>query len=294
MSEFREGKVRANGLTFATLEAGEGPLVLCLHGFPDHARSFRHQLPALAAAGFRAVAPFMRGYAPSDVPADGPYQSAALAEDAVALIEALGYGRAVVFGHDWGAAAAYGAAVLAPERVVRLVTVAVPHGAAFPAALMTNYEQQRRSWYMFFFQTPFADGAVPFDDFRFIEKLWRDWSPGWECPADEMAALKDTFRRPGVLGAALGYYRATLNPANQLPALAEVQLRISMSPVSVRTLYFHGARDGCVGSELIEGMEQLFPQGLETVVVPDAGHFLHQERPEIVNAKLLEFLAPLR
>jgi pimeloyl-ACP methyl ester carboxylesterase len=294
MKEFREGRVRANGLTFATLEAGDGPLVLCLHGFPDHARSFRHQLPALAAAGFRAVAPFMRGYAPTDVPPEGPYQSAALAQDAVALIEALGHGRAAVFGHDWGAVAAYGAAVLAPERITRLVTAAVPHGAAFPTALLSNYDQQRRSWYMFFFQTPFADGAVPFDDFRFLERLWRDWSPGWEYPADEMAALKETFRRPGVLPAALGYYRATLNPANQLPELADVQLRISMSPISVKTLYFHGARDGCVGVELLAGMEQLFPQGLETVVVPDAGHFVHQEQPAVVNRKLMEFLAALR
>src|SRR5580765_1168097 len=103
MEELRQGRVRANGLTFATLEAGDGPLVLCLHGFPDHARSFRHQLPALAAAGFRAVAPFMRGYAPTEVPPDGPYQSAALAQDAVALIDALGYQRAAIFGHDWGA-----------------------------------------------------------------------------------------------------------------------------------------------------------------------------------------------
>jgi pimeloyl-ACP methyl ester carboxylesterase len=288
---FREGRVRANGLTFATLEAGDGPLVLCLHGFPDHARSFRHQLPALAAAGFRAVAPIMRGYAPTDVPADGPYQSAALAQDTVALIEALGHDRAVLFGHDWGALAAYGAAVLAPERVTRLVTAAVPHGAAFATAFLSNYAQLRRSWYMFFFQTPFADGAVPFDDFRFLEHLWRDWSPGWEYPPEEMMALKETFRRPGVLPAALGYYRATLNPAHQVPELAEVQLRIAMSPISVRTLYFHGARDGCVGVELLEGMEQLFPQGLEAVIVPDAGHFVHQEQPEVVNRKLLEFLA---
>ena len=294
MEATRQGRVRANGLSFATLETGDGPLVLCLHGFPDHARSFRHQLPALAAAGFRAVAPFMRGYAPTDVPADGPYQSAALAEDAVALIEALGHERAAVFGHDWGAVAAYGAAVLAPQRVVRLVTAAVPHGAAFPTALLTNYEQQRRSWYMFFFQTPFADGAVPFDDYRFIERLWQDWSPGWAYPPEEMAALKETFRSPGVLTAALGYYRATLNPANQLPELAEAQARISVSPIMVPTLYFHGARDGCVGTELLEGMDQLFPSGLDTVIVPDAGHFVHQERPELVNAKLLEFLAPLR
>ena len=294
MEQFRQGRVRANGLSFATLEAGDGPLVLCLHGFPDHARSFRHQLPALAAAGFRAVAPFMRGYAPTDVPADGPYQTAALAQDAVALIEALGYTRAAVFGHDWGAVGAYGAAVLAPERVARLITAAVPHGAAFPSALLANYDQQRRSWYMFFFQTPFADAAVPFADFRFLERLWQDWSPGWDYPAEEMDALKKTFRQPGVPAAALGYYRATLNPLNQDPALADVQMRISLSPISVRTLYFHGARDGCVGAELLDGMEQLFPQGLETVIVPEAGHFVHQERPEIVNRHLLEFLAPLR
>ncbi len=294
MEQFRHGRVRANGLTFATLEAGDGPLVLCLHGFPDHARSFRLQLPALAAAGYRAVAPFMRGYAPTDVPPDGPYQSAALAEDAVALIEALGYDRAAVFGHDWGAVAAYGAAVLAPQRVTRLVTAAVPHGAAFPTALLTNYDQQRRSWYMFFFQTPFADGAVPFDDFRFLERLWQDWSPGWAYPAEEMAALKETFRHPGVLAAALGYYRATQNPANQRAELAEVQQRTTLGPIAVRTLYFHGARDGCVGIELLDGMEQLFPHGLETVVVADAGHFVHQEHPEVVNPKLLEFLAPLR
>jgi pimeloyl-ACP methyl ester carboxylesterase len=294
MEQFRQDRVRANGITFATLEAGDGPLVLCLHGFPDHARSFRHQLPALAAAGYRAVAPFMRGYAPTEVPLDGPYQSAALAQDATALIEALGYDRAAVFGHDWGAVAAYGAAVLAPERVMRLITAAVPHGAAFPTALLTNYEQQRRSWYMFFFQTPFADAAVPFDDYRFIERLWADWSPSWQIPDEEMASLKETFRQAGVLGAALAYYRETLNPANQRPELAEIQARISVSPVAVPTLYFHGQRDGCVGVELLEGMEQLFPRGLETVIVPDAGHFVHQEQPELVNARLVRFLADRR
>ena len=109
--------------------------MLCLHGFPDHARSFRHQLPVLAEAGFRAVAPFMRGYAPSEIPRAGPYQSAALAEDALALIEALGHDRAMIFGHLLGAVAAYGAAILAPERVTRLVTVAVPHGPALPERL---------------------------------------------------------------------------------------------------------------------------------------------------------------
>ena len=291
MTEFKRAFVQANGVRFATLEAGDGPLVLCLHGFPDHARSFRHQLPALAAAGFRAVAPCMRGYAPTEAPADGRYQSAVLAQDIVELISALGYSSAHVFGHDWGAVAAYGAAILAPDKVTKLVTAAVPHGPAVLNAFMSDYDQQRRSWYMFFFQHPLAEAAVTHDDFRFIERLWQDWSPGWQYPTDEMAALKATFRSPGVLQAALGYYRATLNPANQDPALGELQAQIGMSPVTAPTLYLHGARDGCIGVDLAEGMEALFPNGLRKVVLPDAGHFVHAERPDEVNRIVLDFLS---
>jgi pimeloyl-ACP methyl ester carboxylesterase len=127
----RSATVRANGLQFGVLEAGSGPLALCLHGFPDAAHTWRHLLPALAGAGFHAVAPFMRGYAPTAVPADGAYHLSALVADAVALHEVLGGdANAVLIGHDWGAEAAYGAAAFAPGRWRRLVTLAVP-----PAAL---------------------------------------------------------------------------------------------------------------------------------------------------------------
>src|SRR5499427_5442956 len=123
----RPASVRANGLEFGLLETGSGPLALCLHGFPDAAHTWRHLLPALARAGFHAVAPFMRGYAPTDVPADGAYQVGALIADAVALHEVLGGDEnAVLVGHDWGAEAAYGAAAYAPDRWRRLVTLAVP------------------------------------------------------------------------------------------------------------------------------------------------------------------------
>jgi pimeloyl-ACP methyl ester carboxylesterase len=290
MVQFKTGTVRANGVRFATLEAGDGPLVLCLHGFPDTAYSFRQQLPALAAAGFRAVAPFMRGYAPTEIPADGRYQSAVLALDAIELISALGYSSAGVFGHDWGAVAGYGAAIAAPEKITKLVTAAVPHGPSVLNAFMTNYDQQRRSWYMFFFQHPLADAAVSHNDFRFLERLWQDWSPGWRYSAEDLEALKVTFRSPGVVQAALGYYRQTLNPALQDPALAEAQAQIGMAPVPVPSLVFHGARDGCIGSELLEGMEVLFPHGLRKVVISDAGHFVHQEKPEEVNRISIEFL----
>ncbi len=286
----REGIVRARGLEFPTLEDGEGPLALCLHGFPDHSRSFRRQLPALAAAGFRAVAPAMRGYAPSAMAPDGCYQTAALAEDTLALIEALGYDDAVVIGHDWGATAAYGAALAAPRRVRKLVTAAVPYGTQIMSAFATNYDQQRRSWYMFFFQTPFAEVALAHDDFAFLERLWGDWSPGWRWPAEEMARLKDTFRQPGVVSAALGYYRAMLDPTRQDARYAALQSRMMIEPIDVPAMMLHGANDGCIGSELLRGMEAFFPHGLRVEVVPDTGHFLHQEAPETINRLLLDFL----
>jgi pimeloyl-ACP methyl ester carboxylesterase len=290
MQTFKTGTVRANGIRFHCLEMGEGPLVLCLHGFPDQARSFRYQLPALAAAGYRVVAPYLRGYAPTEVLLNGPYQAAALAQDAVALIDALGQGHAVVFGHDWGAVAAHGAAAIAPEKVTRLITAAVPHGPAIFNAFVTSAAQQRRSWYMFFFQMPFAEDAVAYNNFAFLERIWQDWSPGWNYPQEEMDALKETFRQPGVLAAALGYYRHTLNPANQVAALAQIQEQMFVAPIAVPALYFHGEKDGCIGVELCEGMEGSYTKGVQKVIVPGAGHFVHQEKPEEVNRLVLEFL----
>src|ERR1700731_5165019 len=119
-SQVKRRVVRASNLNFTVIEMGDGPLVLRLHGFPDTAHSFRHQMPALAAAGYHVVAPFMRGYSPTEPAPDGRYDSAALSEDALALIAALGYKDAIIFGHDWGAVAAYGAAAVAPDRVSEL------------------------------------------------------------------------------------------------------------------------------------------------------------------------------
>ena len=160
------------------LEEGSGPLALCLHGFPDSAWTYRHLLPALADAGFRAVAPWMRGYAPTAVPADGRYQTGALGLDACALHEALGGdGDAVIIGHDWGAMATYTAANHEPDRWRRVVTMAVPPAGAVGAGFM-QYRQLKKSWYMFFFQHGLSDVVVGMDDLAFIDGLWADWSPG--------------------------------------------------------------------------------------------------------------------
>src|SRR6059058_4865982 len=183
--------VSAGGLEFGVLSCGEDPgrplasgsrrpLALCLHGFPDSAQTWRHLLPELAAAGFRAVAPWTRGYAPTAIPADGDFSVATLAADANALHEALGGDAdAVLVGHDWGAITAYGAAALATDRRRRLVTMAVPPPAVASAAFF-DYAQLKRSFYVYLFQTGLAEMVVSADDFAFIDNLWRDWSPSYD------------------------------------------------------------------------------------------------------------------
>jgi pimeloyl-ACP methyl ester carboxylesterase len=292
MSELREGRVAANELELPTLEAGppDGPLVLCLHGFPDTRHSWRHLLPALGDAGWRAVAPAMRGYAASAIPKQGGYALADLARDALAVVEALGAESTVLVGHDWGAATASGAAILAPGRVRKLVTMSVPHGT-FGRALFTDWVQQKRSWYMFLFQLPIAEMLVSAGDFAFLERLWEDWSPGYRMDDADRAALKATFAEPGVLSAALGYYRSALSAPPTDPVVVADQARMG-EPVSVEALHLHGEDDGCIGSEVCQGMEAFFQAGLRKLVLEDAGHFLQLEQPERVRREVLDFLGP--
>ena len=275
-------------VTFEAFDEGRGPLVLCLHGFPDQARSFRHQVPALVDAGYRVVAPYMRGYAPTSTPKDGRFDAMALADDVVALLDALEAETAIVFGHDWGAVATYFAALLAPARLTKIVTAAVPYGPQFFAAFTTNPAQIRRSWYMFYFQSPLADMAIRHDDFALVDRLIDEWSPGWTIPADDREATKACFRRAGTVESALGYYRQTMGPMFADPAAAAAGA-VSM-PLPMPGLVLHGARDGCIGAELVPPMRDYFPAGLRVEIVPDAGHFVHQERPDVVNRLVLDFL----
>jgi pimeloyl-ACP methyl ester carboxylesterase len=282
------GRVEANGVSFHYLEAGHGPLALCLHGFPDDAYTYSELLPALARAGFRGVAPFMRGYAPTSPAPDGRYQAVLLAQDALALIDALGGGRAFVVGHDWGATAVYGAAALAPERITRLVTLGAAHPAAFRGPLATSYERHKGIWHAYFFQMPFAEQVVAANDFAYLEAWWRDASPELD-PTPVIERVKATFRQPGVVTAALGYYRHSFHPANRDPALQALQERASTAPTAVPTLALHGTRDRPGRLEAFEGMDDLFTKGLEKVVFPGAGHFVHVERPVEVNRRIVEF-----
>lgn len=280
--------VQANGRTVHALEAGEGPLVIALHGFPDLPVTFRHQIPWLAARGYRVVAPFLRGYFPSEPPDEGPFEVALLVQDLLALIDRLADGPVRLIGHDWGAAVVRGAAIMAPEKVDRLVTIAIPSAGNFARALLTNPLQQRRSWYMYFFQLPMAEMALAHGDFAFIDQLWQDWSPGWECPEPVMAEIKSAFRQPAVLQAALGYYRSQFNQALQRPELAHIRTRLS-EPIAVPAMHLHGADDGCIGVETTAEMACAFTSHFECHIVPYAGHFLHQEQPDRVNPLITTF-----
>lgn len=292
MKDCRRIELTANGLRFAAFESGSGPLVLCLHGFPDHARSFRHQVGPLVEAGYRVVAPFMRGYAPSERPADDNYQTAALARDIEGMIGALGEKQAVVFGHDWGAIAAYAAAVTRPQCLSKLVVSAVPYGSTFLMRFVSDYDQIKRSWYVYFFQSFLAEAALSANRCEMVRKIWRDWSPTWELPEDEIDAVRETIGQPGGVEAAIGYYRTMINGLHRNPALESEQAQIDVAPsISLPTLYVHGADDGCLGVDLREGMEALFTSGLRMHVIEGAGHFVHQEKPEEFNRLLLDFLA---
>jgi pimeloyl-ACP methyl ester carboxylesterase len=282
--------ITANGLEFACLTDGpdDGPLALCLHGFPDTAHTWRYLLPALAAAGFRAVAPFLRGYAPTALAPDGRYQVGALVQDANALHDVLGGGSdAVLIGHDWGALATYGAVAFQPERWRRAVTAAVPPTASIGMSLLT-YAQLQKSWYMFFFLSPLAEAALPLEDYAFLGDLWRDWSPGYDGAWD-VARVKESIGDPERIVAAISYYRAMWDPSLQVPELAAEQAA-ALLPTPRPTLYLHGRDDQCMLLSSMGSPLDFMAEGSELEIVDDAGHFLHVERPDVVNQRIVSFL----
>jgi pimeloyl-ACP methyl ester carboxylesterase len=275
--------IAIGGLQALVVGDPAAPPVVFLHGFPDHPPTALPFLRALAARGRRVIAPWLRGYAPS--PLAGPYDAEALAGDLLAVIDDAGPKGAPVdvVGHDWGAVITYAACALAPTRIRRAVTLAVPHPATFLAQLATS-AQLWRSGYMLRFQLPGAARRAAAGDFAYVDALWRRWSPGFALSAAERAALH------GCLAASwpapLLYYRALLRP----PGGIRRQLALARTALAVPTLQLHGADDGCIGADAPDdGRWFAAPRVRE--VVPGAGHFLHVERPAAIAARVSDFLS---
>jgi len=285
-----ESRLRDVTLHSLAYGPGDGPLALCLHGFPDTAHTFRHLAPRLADLGYRVVVPYMRGYAPSSTSSTHNYQTAALAKDASDLHEVLGGDeRAVIIGHDWGAAATYLATGAEPNRWRRAVTLAIPPPAVMARSL-GSYDQLRSSWYMFFFQNPMAEGVVRHERFDFLSRLWEDWSPGYQANVD-LGLLRESLRGEENLSAVLGYYRALFDGSGPIDPSSAIFRDAAFETNAVATLYLHGELDGCVRtSSLADPLAYLAP-GSRFEVVPGAGHFLHLERPSEVNQSIERFLA---
>jgi pimeloyl-ACP methyl ester carboxylesterase len=283
--------VEANGLRVAFLEDGpaDGPLVVLLHGFPDNARTWEHQIPALAAAGYRVVAPWLRGYPPTQIPAGGYYDRATLATDVRALVEAVGHDRpCFLVGQDWGAAIGYGVIAAFPQIVRRAVLLAVPHPAEVRATLRSSPKHAIRSFHWFLFQLP----AIPewlcrANDGAFLETLWKLWSPGFADHA-HVAEVRRAMREPGAIEASLAYYRAMFGTRNADPALAAVRERFD-APIRVPTLVLCGSQD--MRKEMLEPQRRWFAGEYAWGTVDGAGHFLHRERPDEVNRRILDWLS---
>lgn len=277
--------VSANGLRFACFEAGIGPLVLLLHGFPDTPHTWSFVQPQLARAGYRVVAPYLRGYPPSEAPADGDYSVLRLGNDILALIEALGERQAIVVGHDWGAFAAYAAANLNPGRVLKLVTAAIPHPGALRPSLRTLLKAHHFVTFQFRSR---ALARLMRNDLAEIDTIYRRWSPNWDVTETDLAPVKQALRQPGGMQGALGYYWSFAQDAFGSRA-AEVR-RLVSARTTVPTLAFFGEEDGALDQSNLERTRQCFDGEYELVWIPKVGHFLHREAPQLFLDKTLEFI----
>lgn len=285
-------RLKANGLDFAALEAGpaDGPVALFLHGYPDSATTWQHQLPAFAAAGYRAVAPWLRGYPPTEIPPAGAYYDrATLVLDVASIIKALSPNQpCVLIGQDWGAAIGYGVLGAFPELVSRAALLAVPHPAQVRATIRKSPRHALRSFHWFLFQLPWLpEWLCARRDYVFLETLWKLWSPDFD-DARHVAEIRRSMATPGALQASLAYYRAMFGSRNADPALSAIRARLD-AHIHIPTLVLCGSKD--MRREMLEPQRSHFTNAYEWTTVEGTGHFLHREQPDTVNALLLDWFS---
>ena len=278
-----EISVAANGLHFRALAAGPagGEPVLLLHGFPEGAESWGLQLDALAGAGFRAVAPDLRGYGGTDAPeGEDHYRIQPLMDDVGGLLDSLGWERAHLAGHDWGALVGWPFVSNHPERVLTWTALSVGHPTAFREAAAEDPDQQQRSAYIGLFRQPGkAEEVLAADGFRRLRAVYRSGPQPDAIPESVVASFVAGFARPGRLTAALNYYRAAL------PEVPRVMGRIPMP-----TLLIWGNQDPAVGRLGTEKTAAMVEGPYRLAELEGAGHWLQFERPDDVARELAAHL----
>lgn len=284
-------RVVANGINFEVAALGQGDrLALCLHGFPEHAYSWRYQMPLLAGLGYRVWAPNLRGYGGTDSPSDiAAYRTRTLVEDVIGLIKASGAKEVLLVGHDWGGALAWSVALIAPELIHRLIILNVPHSACFARELRRPI-QMVKSWYMLFFQLPWLpEFLLNWGRGRAIaESIRRTSCKPWRFPDEVLEVYRQNAARPGGLRAMINWYRAAFRYGGlgRLP-------KGSIPTIRTPTLFLWGDSDVALSIRTTTSTEK-YVSDLTFRVFPGVSHWIQQEEPEAVNAMIEAWLSGAR
>lgn len=280
-------QVCANQLSFRIATAGSGDrLLLCLHGFPESAMSWRHQIAPLTQAGYRVWAPDLRGYGGTTRPPGlDAYHLETLLEDVTGLIEASQARRVILVGHDWGGIIAWYYAMRQPSRVEGLIVLNAPHPACFEREVR-RWRQLRRSWYILVFQVPWLPEAVLAPGHaRLVGAIFNIMRVQPEYLPDDIVHLyRNQAGEPGALTSMVNYYRAALRGGGALR-----QQRLGYPIIHVPTLVIWGLQDQALARQNLDGLNGLVAN-LTLVTMDAAGHFVHQDEPQRVTHEIMSWL----
>lgn len=281
--------IATNQIKLHCVVQGQGPLVILLHDFLEFWYSWRHQIPSLAQS-FKVVVPDLRGYNDSDKPLDG-YDLETLSQDIKGLIDTLGYQQAIVIGHGWGGTIAWRMAQRFPQRLRSLVLLASPHPQRFIQDLTGNLDQVRRSWYLLAAQLPALPEWILTQNLTAVVKsLFQNQAIRKGAFSKEDAQIyQAALAKPGVLTAALQYYRQFFSPVSLWRTLSH-----PLEPIKLPTLVLWGDQDTLFSPVLSQGLEKLVQAPMQCISIRQCGHWLQQEAPQTVNRELLRFLRSLQ
>lgn len=273
----------SDGINLHVVQEGPetGRLVILLHGFPEFWYGWRKQIPYLASAGYRVWAPDQRGYNLSSKP-DGlaAYSLDKLAGDVVNLIDAAGEERALLVGHDWGAAVAWWIAAKFPSRLERMAIINVPHGGVLTKHLRNNFAQLRRSWYMFFFQLPYLpETLLRMGNWELLARSMKGSSRPGTFTKDDLEMYRQAWSQPNAMTSMINWYRSSMQKPSPPPRSSRIE---------VPTLVIWGAKDKFLGQEMAQPSIDLCDEG-RLVLIEQATHWVQHEEPEVVNRLIDEF-----